>query len=851
MRPRFELVIYPIILIISLTLVSICFTQLASGQPSWPTSWIQVDWDVNEDGWQDDWRDVEYAYYQYDSDYLYLRLECYSSPGSNWPSGNARYKWFIDLNGDLHHSGGNIIGAEYLLFVEDTDDDGNGEIYLLKDLDGDGDFDEYGPWPPSNYADYEVTNGSAGFRITGNYIDMYVSWDILGNPTSYSIDWATDEEDSNLNQASTTDTRDERTPIIVHDVAAITQVVNATTVVEGEIVEVNVTVENIGMQEESFNVTVYFGPTFAGTQRVYDLAAGENTTITFYCDTTGYPPGTYEIRALVDSAAEIVEINETNNWCTSPSTVTVQVHDLEAIRQAANATSVQQGDAVEINVTVANTGNLTETFDVAVYYDNTLLGTKTVSGLSPGAVTNVTFTWDTSGIPEGIYFIKAVVDPADLIDEFNETNNNCTLITPITIYNLTAPGELSVDKALARVISGPDPPVVGYTTVYELMIVVANPGGSDVTDVEVNDTISGDVTFVSLGTPSQGSASYDGTKIIWDVGTLAPGAYANLTFQVSVRPTAPGTLTLNHAADLVASGNDTSTKNIIQDTGETDVNVTAVVRDVEATEQLPLKTTVIRGEVVGINVTVANNGDYYAEYFNVTLYLNDTAVQTLRVFNLAPGETRTLQFAWNTSGVATGNYTIKAFADSGREIAETDENDNNCTAASTIEVVVHDVVAVSQTPSTNSVTKGETLTVDVVVRNDGSKPENLTVYCYYYGALEVVESQDVKNLQPGESRTITFTWDTSGVAPGTYWITAVIDPVDGELDTDDNACTSQTAVTVNAPVGGEIIALSPLAIALALRNVIELLTPLITLAAIIAAISTLIAYIIYKKRRQG
>ena len=65
---------------------------------------------------------MEYAYYQQDSNYLYLRLECYGLPGSNWPSGNARYKWFIDLHGDLRYSGGNIIGAEYLLFVEDTDD---------------------------------------------------------------------------------------------------------------------------------------------------------------------------------------------------------------------------------------------------------------------------------------------------------------------------------------------------------------------------------------------------------------------------------------------------------------------------------------------------------------------------------------------------------------------------------------------------------------------------------------------------------------------------------------------------------------------------------------------------------
>ena len=552
----------------------------------------------------------------------------------------------------------------------------------------------------------------------------------------------------------------------------------------------------------------------------------------------------------MDSGAEIVEINETNNWCTSPSTVTVQVHDLAAIKQAANTTSVQQGDIVKINVTVANTGNLTETFDVAVYYDNTLLDTKTVSGLVAGAVMNVTFIWDTSGIPEGIYFIKAVVDPADSINEFNETNNNCTLLTPITIYIPTAPGELSVDKALARVISGPDPPVVGYTTVYELMIVVANLGGSDVIDVEVNDTISGDVTFVSVGTPSQGNAFYDGTKIRWDVGTLTPGSHATLTFNVSVTPTASGTLTLNYASDLKANGTDTSTGNPVEATGETDVNVTAIVRDVEAVEQLPLKGEVIQGEVVGINVTVTNNGDYYAEYFNVTLYLNDTAVQTLRVFALAPGETKTLEFAWNTTGVQPGNYTIKAFADSGREIDETDENDNNCTAASMIEVVVHDVVAVSQTPSTNIATEGDILTVDVVVRNDGSKPENLTVSCFYYGAMEVAENQTVMNLQPGEQRVLVFTWDTSGVMPGTYWITAVILPVEGELDTDDNVCTSLASVIISAPVGGEITTFSPLIILLVLRSLIKLLIPLMTLTLAAAIASALTIYIVHRRRKR-
>ncbi|MEM4462060.1 MAG: hypothetical protein QW695_04230, partial [Candidatus Bathyarchaeia archaeon] len=55
----------------------------------------------------------------------------------------ARYKWFIDFDGNLYVSGGNVIDAEYLLFVEDTDDDGVGELYLLFDQDGNSDFDEY------------------------------------------------------------------------------------------------------------------------------------------------------------------------------------------------------------------------------------------------------------------------------------------------------------------------------------------------------------------------------------------------------------------------------------------------------------------------------------------------------------------------------------------------------------------------------------------------------------------------------------------------------------------------------------------------------------------------------------
>ncbi|MDH5389639.1 MAG: hypothetical protein OEX10_00600, partial [Candidatus Bathyarchaeota archaeon] len=282
------------------------FSEPVYSQASWPTSWIQIDWDKNENGPNDDWRDVEYAYYQYDSDYLYLKFTCYAMPGSGWPSTDGRYKWFVDFEGDMYNSGGskaNIFESEYLLFVEDTDDDGGGELFLLFDTDNDGDYGEYEPWPPANYADYMITDSSVGgFRIVAvNQIEMYINWTAIGDPSSYWLAWATDQENPNLNQAPTTDRWDEVEPLVVHDVAAVNQTASPTIVTQGEVVSIDVLVENQGTQSETFNVTCYCDSGVVGTQLVTNLSAGDSTTLTFLWDTTGVPPGDYLAKAWADS----------------------------------------------------------------------------------------------------------------------------------------------------------------------------------------------------------------------------------------------------------------------------------------------------------------------------------------------------------------------------------------------------------------------------------------------------------------------------------------------------------------------------------------------------------------------
>jgi len=117
----------------------------------------------------------------------------------------------------------------------------------------------------------------------------------------------------------------------------------------------------------------------------------------------------------------------------------------------------------------------------------------------------------------------------------------------------------------------------------------------------------------------------------------------------------------------------------------------------------------------------------------------------------------------------------------------------------TAEIVTHDLAVVSVTPNPTLVERGELVNVTVVVENQGTVPETLTVTAYYDiidPNYRIATPKTVQNWSVGASQSFIFTWDTAHVVGGVHTVIAVASPVSGELDTDDNTFQSSETVTV-------------------------------------------------------
>ncbi|HVO85784.1 MAG TPA: C39 family peptidase, partial [Candidatus Eisenbacteria bacterium] len=114
------------------------------------------------------------------------------------------------------------------------------------------------------------------------------------------------------------------------------------------------------------------------------------------------------------------------------------------------------------------------------------------------------------------------------------------------------------------------------------------------------------------------------------------------------------------------------------------VNLPSASHDVAVTNAIPSKTIVGQAYCLNVTVTIANLGSY-TEDFNMTVFANETAIQTENT-TLASGISTNITLVSNTTGLAFGNYTMSVRA--ATVPGETNTANNNFTCPILVHVGV-------------------------------------------------------------------------------------------------------------------------------------------------------------------
>jgi len=121
-----------------------------------------------------------------------------------------------------------------------------------------------------------------------------------------------------------------------------------------------------------------------------------------------YGMGTYKICMFLPMLTLNFDLLKSNG---GPSIVSIVSHDIAVTDIAPARTVIGQGYSLSINATTKNQGTFTETFNITVYANTTIIATFTDVILTSENSATLSFTWDTAGFSKGNYAISAYATP--------------------------------------------------------------------------------------------------------------------------------------------------------------------------------------------------------------------------------------------------------------------------------------------------------------------------------------------------------------------------------------------------------------------------------------------------------
>lgn len=300
-------------------------------------------------------------------------------------------------------------------------------------------------------------------------------------------------------------------------------------------------------------------------------------------------------------------------------------HDV-AVSKIVTVPTAILGDLVEINVTVRNEGNFTESFDVTVYSNTTLVETQ-LTNLTRGAKKSLTFYWNTTNTVAGKYIINATALPAE--DSDQSDNSRTTQIEIKTVHDVTVDTlDISSEVFVAEFVP--------------IDITVRNEG-----NFEENVTL---LVSYKKNVPTAEPVVINSTNFL-----LAARPTSRL-FQINWNTTEVATGTYRINATIIFDQDEEPSDNIL-----TKLVILKLGHDVTIVSITPTPRQVFVGELISIRVDVKNNGGYN-ETFEVKTTYNTTEIDTKSIESLPPGNLTSLQFNWTTTGVTPSSYVITAEA---------------------------------------------------------------------------------------------------------------------------------------------------------------------------------------------
>ncbi len=174
-------------------------------------------------------------------------------------------------------------------------------------------------------------------------------------------------------------------------------------------------------------------------------------TIAFKVLSVGQSPLTFSTpygsdTFLLADTLDVIPATVTNGFFSNKGAPPQERHDVAVTSLSLSNDHPKQGDNITITVHVLNNGTLTETFNVEVSVDSTLIETHAVTSLGAGSSKTLTFLWNSSAASIGKHTIEATSTgvPTD-VDPTNDAKSTTVTVMSTAGPNTDVNGDGHVD----------------------------------------------------------------------------------------------------------------------------------------------------------------------------------------------------------------------------------------------------------------------------------------------------------------------------------------------------------------------------------------------------------------------